>query len=738
MNADRYRIYNETRQCLVAPDAEAADGTTGSADTRLFELTPGSTAALWISPFRDISPACAPIPLDLVYVNSEGVVLDTIEFFPMNGRGARTERAASVIALPADTVARVGTRPGDRLQFSAAEQIREQLKKQQNGNGHVLKADAPIAEPENADQEEIETGETDANWKRMTDGAKRKSYDAEEAEEAVENVDRPGASSAMPSFDDIESLLRQLRETSGSEPDGGGVTKLNGKKEEGVAGTPGACVETVLPSMEEEPANVTMAAEHVEERARTAESELTSGTEAAETNSGTEDKPAEIAADATGDSATDAVAGQAKPLLGKRYLQHLHGAALKLRETRIAPLWPGAGATEKADREVQDEWTGVAMAAEKSESADATPERLASDAADEGIAGQDGQLTLFSSAEPGGQLALFPTTQSERMPTGGVNTEDWGAANAPPVEHREFSWPQPAGSVAANEIVRPRQQPAIAGYEEGAVRVKYAKETDRRLSTAHSIFRSGAGANGHPDTTSAKRTNGGTNGGARNNRKALSNSFAVELPRCKVPGGKPNAEQVWGKRGVVPKRWIERMLFDDTPVRRSIQSLLLNDTATKNWILRWLIGTNPNENWLEDMLSTEVLDPRRGPRESVPGLIAYFFTGGPAVRYPIRDISASGLYLVTKVRWYEGTVVQLTLTDQERPTDEGSITVQGKVVRTGDDGVGFEMLLEGSPAHDGRYERHVPTNGVGIAQLGGLLRMIKLKQVREEQTVGMK
>jgi hypothetical protein len=169
-----------------------------------------------------------------------------------------------------------------------------------------------------------------------------------------------------------------------------------------------------------------------------------------------------------------------------------------------------------------------------------------------------------------------------------------------------------------------------------------------------------------------------------------------------------------------------------------MQSLLLNDTRTKNWILNVLVGKNPNDNWIEDMLSTEVLDPRRAPRENVPGLIAYFFTGGPSAQHPIRDISATGLYMVTKVRWYEGTVVRLTLTDQEKPTDEGSITVQGKVVRTGDDGVGFEMLLEGSRAHDGRFERHVPTHGVQVRHLGQFLQTIRSNNVRNERMAGIR
>jgi hypothetical protein len=52
------------------------------------------------------------------------------------------------------------------------------------------------------------------------------------------------------------------------------------------------------------------------------------------------------------------------------------------------------------------------------------------------------------------------------------------------------------------------------------------------------------------------------------------------------------------------------------------------------------------------------------------------------------------MYIVTNERWYPGTVVRVTLTDRDHPTDDRTITVNAKAVRRGSDGVGLEFVLE--------------------------------------------
>lgn len=107
-----------------------------------------------------------------------------------------------------------------------------------------------------------------------------------------------------------------------------------------------------------------------------------------------------------------------------------------------------------------------------------------------------------------------------------------------------------------------------------------------------------------------------------------------------------------------------------------------NFKAPKNWLERW---------WSPD--------PRRAPRESASGLAAYYWTGASPIPHSIRDISSTGLYVVTEERWYPGTLVLMTLqrTDGEEAREERSIYVHSRAVRWGNDGVGLQFVLPETP-----------------------------------------
>ena len=101
----------------------------------------------------------------------------------------------------------------------------------------------------------------------------------------------------------------------------------------------------------------------------------------------------------------------------------------------------------------------------------------------------------------------------------------------------------------------------------------------------------------------------------------------------------------------------------------------------------------PPRSWLERWWSP---DPRKAPREHAAR--AWPRITGPAAlqkRRNIRDISATGLYVVTEERWYPGTLVLLTLTNTEGEgtAAERSISVHSRAVRWGNDGVGLQFIL---------------------------------------------
>jgi hypothetical protein len=125
--AGRYCAYNQTRECFLCADVESGDFSSSSLDTRLRSLSPGFGGALWMVPFRGISPTSVRIPIDLVYLDQNLVVLEAIESFPLSSAPSSGTPAASVLALPANTISAAGTRPGDRLILCAPEEMKRRL-----------------------------------------------------------------------------------------------------------------------------------------------------------------------------------------------------------------------------------------------------------------------------------------------------------------------------------------------------------------------------------------------------------------------------------------------------------------------------------------------------------------------------------------------------------------------------------------------------------------------------------
>jgi methyl coenzyme M reductase gamma subunit len=92
--------------------------------------------------------------------------------------------------------------------------------------------------------------------------------------------------------------------------------------------------------------------------------------------------------------------------------------------------------------------------------------------------------------------------------------------------------------------------------------------------------------------------------------------------------------------------------------------------------------------------------------------------------HPIRDISSSGLYVVTKDRWYLGTLIRMTLTitDPARQGSEKSISVHAKAVRYGEDGVGLQFVL--ATSRDRKKERDPMVDWLDKVDMDRFLRQV--------------
>jgi uncharacterized membrane protein (UPF0127 family) len=130
-----------------------------------------------------------------------------------------------------------------------------------------------------------------------------------------------------------------------------------------------------------------------------------------------------------------------------------------------------------------------------------------------------------------------------------------------------------------------------------------------------------------------------------------------------------------------------------------------------SWFIRFL-------RWLST-------DRRGSKRHPLPGLVAYYWTGGAPQAFHISDISTNGLYLLTDERWFPGTMILMTLqrtnTDGDDPDD--FISVLTKVIRWGTDGVGLSFVP--SNTVDLNSGETLPETGVGRKALHRFIQRVQ-------------
>lgn len=85
---------------------------------------------------------------------------------------------------------------------------------------------------------------------------------------------------------------------------------------------------------------------------------------------------------------------------------------------------------------------------------------------------------------------------------------------------------------------------------------------------------------------------------------------------------------------------------------------------------------------------------RRAERLAYPCLAAYYWDGDSPKAHSVRDISSTGLYVETQDRWYPRTLVRLTLqlNSSGGEADRDAVTVETRVMRVTEDGVGFAFV----------------------------------------------
>lgn len=132
-----------------------------------------------------------------------------------------------------------------------------------------------------------------------------------------------------------------------------------------------------------------------------------------------------------------------------------------------------------------------------------------------------------------------------------------------------------------------------------------------------------------------------------------------------------------------------------------------------------------NASWFIRFLRWLSTDRRAFKRHPLPGLVAYYWTGGAPQAFHIADISSNGLYLLTDERWFPGTMILMTLqrtnTDGDDPDD--FISVLTKVIRWSTDGVGLTFVP--SNTVDLNSGEALPETGVGKKALHRFIQRVQ-------------
>jgi hypothetical protein len=100
-------------------------------------------------------------------------------------------------------------------------------------------------------------------------------------------------------------------------------------------------------------------------------------------------------------------------------------------------------------------------------------------------------------------------------------------------------------------------------------------------------------------------------------------------------------------------------------------------------------------SWFEKTFPADEPKRTRAERREVQGLEAIHWTGSSPGLDIVRNISATGMYLVTRERWPQGEVNPVRLVYPELADDspEQQVTIETKTVRWGEDGMGLTFVL---------------------------------------------
>jgi hypothetical protein len=135
-----YCAYNQTRGLPLGSHIEFADFSAASFNDRIPTLAAHSGTGIWLVPFRGIFLMSEQTPIDLIYLDANFIVIDTVESFPISRISKGSPPAASVLVLASHMIGSTQTRRGDRLLLCASEEFDRRLLQLNGSSGNAKTA----------------------------------------------------------------------------------------------------------------------------------------------------------------------------------------------------------------------------------------------------------------------------------------------------------------------------------------------------------------------------------------------------------------------------------------------------------------------------------------------------------------------------------------------------------------------------------------------------------------------
>ena len=129
MDSRKYCAYNRTQECFLGLEVTTADLSYVGLEDLMARLALRPGEGLWLAPFRGIRAIGMLVPLDFIYLDEDCRVLEIVESFPTFRVSPSSERAASVLALPAHSISSSQTQSGDQLVLCVAEEMEQCLER---------------------------------------------------------------------------------------------------------------------------------------------------------------------------------------------------------------------------------------------------------------------------------------------------------------------------------------------------------------------------------------------------------------------------------------------------------------------------------------------------------------------------------------------------------------------------------------------------------------------------------